>query len=194
MANVISRTQVARYLEALGADEVEIAEAAEAYEIAKARLDVGLRRYVALRDFVTERMGRSPYESGYPWPSDDGGWNRSAQRGKFRFAGMKVGDAIAEVLRERSKVPDEEWNERLMNLDELVDVLSEGGLGFPEPVGARAINAALMALVKGPNVKRNPQGNYYYVTPKEDEPDPPMSTALPRPWGGGVDPDDLPFE
>ncbi len=188
MANVISKTQVARYLEALQTDEAEISDAAEAYEVARARLDVGLRRYIALRDFVGEQMGRSPYEPDYRWPGDPEWGQPEVVRGRFRFTGMKVGDAILEQLRELAAHPVQRSDDRgnyfedtSVSLDELVELLSDRGLGFPDPINGRNVNAALIGLVKTGAVKRHQSGRYFYQEPVVAK-------------GEDIEPDDLPFE
>ncbi len=186
MANVITKTLMEKYLRSLAEDEDTIEAAAEQWESAKAALDVGLRRYIALRDFVTERLGESPYAPpnwAERWPPDgydDDGDAYWRPRGRFRFTGMSVGDAVLEVLRERrGRSPDLPW----MSLASIIEELSAGGLGFPEPVQARAVNAALLKTsgVKRGTYKDGSVG-YSYDATKEGGDEPP------------VDPDDLPFE
>ena len=160
MANVINASMIEKYLVELGKDEKNIAEAGEAYESAKARLDVGLHRYVALRDFVAKQLGRSPYSHGVMWPTqlqDD-----VPEPGRFRFTGMSVGTAITEVLTE-----SEDW----LLLAEIIKRLSAGGLGFPEPVQARAVNAALLKT-SGVKRSKNRHGEVIYYFVAKEEPDP----------------------
>lgn len=146
--NVLSPSLLARYLSELEKDEEGIAEAAEAYESAKAQMEMGLRRYAALRDFVVEQFGRSPYATDVDWPNED--WHEGdvygRPKGIYRFAGLKVADAIRQALDEQqhSATAQYQW----LTLDELVEKLSEGGLGYPEPVQARAVNAALQGLIR----------------------------------------------
>ncbi len=148
----VGQRQLSNYLKALEADEAEIAAAGEEYLAAKARLDVALRRYTALREFVIETLGSSPYSSDIEWPGSVRGASR--RRGKFRFADIGVGDAVTQVFRERFGEPpdvetlaasgDQAVEEATLTLDEITEVLSGGGLGFPGSVTARAVNAALM--------------------------------------------------
>ena len=189
--NVISRELVENYLYALEADEAEIQHAAEDYHRARARVDVALLRYTALRDFVTTALGKSPYAEGIQWP--DTGHIDPATRGRFRFAGMKVGDAIVEVLRSRRESPttadmmnsllDDSVPVSALSLDEINKALSEGGLGFPDPVSARAVNAALMRTTGVERHVTKHGKTRYGLTHDEEEP--------------GSDPsdvDDLPLE
>ena len=132
--NVISRPLLTSYLEELASDEQRISEAAAQYAAIKARLEVGLRRYTALRDFVTDQLGKSPYTPGVDWPGEAEDWLET--RGQFRFTGMRVGEAILQVLEEEdAQFPNNPWLER----DQIVERLSLGGLGFPEPVRARVV-------------------------------------------------------
>jgi hypothetical protein len=159
--NVRSPGIIENYLAELDKDEHVIAEAAAGYEAAKARLDVGLRRFIALRDFVTEQMGRSPYgyyDRNVPWPEPDfDPFGEGFERGRFRFAGMNIGDAILEVLREElAKYPQNPW----LSFENIVERLSEGGLGFPDGVQARAVNAALLKTIGIKRMKEQNQ-NFY---------------------------------
>src|SRR3990172_1954911 len=153
MTNVMSKTMLDRYLTSLSEDEQLIATAADAYERAKVDMEVILKRYVSLRNHVAEQIGKSPYSHDVHWPENIFELQYTpdrieVKRGRFRFSDLPVGDAVAEVLRERyEQDPDEPW----MNLTRIIEVLSEGGLGFPEPVQARAVNAALL---KTSGVKR----------------------------------------
>lgn len=144
MPNVISKSLIRKYLEELAVDESAITEAAEAYEAAKSAIDVRLRRYIALRDYVTEKLGQSPYSEGVEWPEPYEAYDaygERIERGRFRFSGMSVGDAILEVLEEEAIAsPDDPW----LPLQSIIERLSLGGLGFPEPVQGRAVNAALL--------------------------------------------------
>ena len=165
MTNVVRPSLIEKYLEELAKDEAIIAEAAEAYESARARLDVGLRRYIALRDFVEEQLGNSPYAQGIKWPGDDDfPWT---ERGRFRFTGMSVGDAITQVLEEEATThPNHPW----LDLAAIIQRLSDGGLGFPEPVQARAVNAALLKTTGIKRGNRRPDGvTMYSVAPQSDE-------------------------
>ena len=154
MPNVITQTMKDKYLASLAEDERVIKEAGGAYETAKAALDVGLRRYVALRDFVEEQLGQSPYAPGVVWPYQDS--NGREGRGHFRFSGKSAGDAVLEVLREHlesyRRYPT--INKRWMTLGEITEALSDGGLGFPEPVIGRAVNAALQNRERA-GIRRN---------------------------------------
>ncbi len=144
MTNVIKNSLLGKYLKSLAEDESSLEEAAEVYETAKAGLEVGLRRYTALRDFVTEKLGKSPYardctEVWHPTGYDPDGEPYWAIRGQFRFTGMPVGEAVLQILLESG-----ERNDPWLTLPKIIEELSVGGLGFPEPVQARAVNAALM--------------------------------------------------
>ena len=104
----VEQRQIWNYLGALETDEAEIEAAGEEYAVARARLDVALRRYTALREFVAETLGYTPYHPTVSWP---GAVHGAAQRrGIYRFAGMGVGDAIIEVFRERFGEPPDHGN------------------------------------------------------------------------------------
>ena len=199
MMNVVDQGLVENYLSALETDEAEIQSAGEEYRRAQARVNVALRRYTALRDFLTETLGCTPYASHVKWP--DSRHIDPSTRGRYRYAGMKVGDAIVEVFRSRRDTepfPDTEsfselmasmaneltyGSPSLMSLDEIIKDLSEGGLGFPEPVSARAVNAALMRTTGiERHVTKGGQTRYGLVLEDSDSDDDPP------------DVDDLPFE
>ena len=188
--NVVDRELVQNYLQALESDEAEIQGAAEEYQRARARVDVSLLRYAALRDFLTSTLGCSPYASHIEWP--DLGLIDPSRRGRFRFAGMRVGDAVVEVLGDRidnfqkDQVFSEEWTPMhalTMSLEEIVEALSEGGLGFPDPVSVRAVNASLIRTA-GIEDHVTPDGQKRYALGiGEEESETPPSEY-----------DDLPFE
>ena len=148
----VGQGQLQNFLRALEADEREIEAAGEEYLAAKARLDVALLRYTALRKFVTETLGHSPYAGDLAWPASIPGAGR--RRGKFRFADLGVGDAVINVFREKFGEPpaaedlvrfsDEDLETVTLTLEEITGVLETGGLGFPETATARSVNAALM--------------------------------------------------
>ncbi len=191
--NVVSKELVANYLTALQADEAEIQGAAEDYQRARARVDVALLRYTALRDFMTTTLGRSPYAHGIEWP--DAGYIDPSTRGRYRFAGMKVGDAIVEVLRDQrnpatGSSADDKLIEGLalgefwtMSLEQIIEALSEGGLGFPDPVSARAVNAALMRTAGVERLATDGGETRYRLADTDSEPEAASSEI-----------DDLPFE
>ena len=184
--NVISPGLQANYLTELEQDEVKISEAAYQYETAKALLDVSLRRYTALRDFVSEALGRSPYAPDVDWPSDENMFNEAPERGRFRFTGMRVGDAILQVLEEAPEQGG--W----LSLEDIIKRLSAGGLGFPESVEARAVNAALLKTAGIGRGKRRIDDVAFYRfvgESQEDEGDHSNGEEVPA-----TDPDDLPFE
>ena len=185
--NVISRELVESYLQALQADEAEIQSAGEEYQRARARIDLALLRYKSLRDFVAEALGCSPYSDEVQWPEDNGdpwAW------GRYRYVGMKVGDAVLEVLESRlgspkspeyqAQMPIFSWT---MTLSEITQALSEGGLGFPDPVSARAVNAARINTA-GIARYSNQEGQTRYALAQEDQGTDSDPTAV----------DDLPFE
>lgn len=189
--NVVSRELVENYLQALQTDEAEIHGAAEDYHRARARVDVALLRYTALRDFLTTTLGCSPYASHIEWP--DLGFIDPSTRGRYRFAGMKVGDAVVEVLMDRvaafatsDQSFSEEWTAfqaLTMSLEEIVEALSEGGLGFPDPVSARAVNASLMRTAGVERHETHSGETRYALTAGREEPDDSPHEV-----------DDLPFE
>lgn len=175
-ANGMAPGIVDGYLSELLRDELSLCEVGDAFELAKARLDMGLRRYAALRDFVAEQLGRSPYSRDVNWPETS--WDTPA-RGRFRFVGSKVGDALLTLLKESADT----W----MTLDEIVLALAEGGFGYPEPLSARTVNAALIrppdGIVRG-TLLATGKSAYQFKSASEREP-----------FGfGDIDPDDLPFE
>lgn len=181
----VEQHQVWNYLGALETDEAEIDAAGAQYAVARARLDVALRRYAALREFVTETLGYTPYHHTVAWPDAVAGAEQ--RRGNYRFAGMGVGDAIIEVFLERfggaiapatfAEFDREQFLQATLTLEEITEVLSGGGLGFPEPVTARAVNAALMRTT-GLTRYEGPHGEARYG-------------LIERP---PVEPDDIPFE
>lgn len=149
--NVLSDSLRNRYLKELADDEDVIGQAAEEYEAAKSKLELGLRRYIAMREYITEQIGVSPYAPAVSWPGEM--W--SEWHGRYRFWGMRVGDAILELLheeqqRQRGDFGGGGW----MSLDEIIEALSAGGLGTTETVQARAVNAAIQAHLKSNAVVR----------------------------------------
>ena len=190
--NVISEELVGNYLQALQADEAEIESAGEEYQTARARVDLALLRYKSLRDFLTEALGCSPYSREVTWP-DDG--RDSSMRGRYRFAGMKVGDAVVEVLKGqydgtttsdfagavlKALAPAEFGG---MSLEEIIKALSAGGFGFPDPVSARVVNASLMRTAGVTRHVTDGGQTRYTLAPDGDESDSAQSEI-----------DDLPFE
>ncbi len=186
--NVVSKELTQNYLQALQADEAEIHNAAEDYQRARARVDVALLRYTALRDFMTTTLGCSPYSGHIEWP-DDG--RHHSERGRFRYSGMKVGDAVVEVLKGQydgdlagavlqALAPGEFAG---MSLDEIIQALSEGGFGFPDPVSARVVNASLMRTAGIARHVTDSGQTRYTLTPDHDDPE-----------GGQSELEDLPYE
>ena len=181
----VEQHQVWNYLGALETDEAELEAAGAQYAAARARLDVALQRYAALREYVAETLGYTPYHYTVTWPNAvDGAEQR---RGTYRFAGMGVGDAIIEVCRERfgraidpttfAEFDRDQFLQATLTLEEITGLLSGGGLGFPEPVTARAVNAALMRTT-GLTRYEGPHGEARYA----------LIERAP------VEPDDIPYE
>ncbi len=157
----ISTAIVANYLEELATDDEVIEEVAAEYESVKARLDVRLRRYIALRDFITEQLGQSPYAHGVDRPSD-----APKPTGSFRYTGMQIGEAVIQVLQDELKeYPNNPW----LNLDEIIEKLADGGLGFPDLVQARAVNAALLKTTGVAPGTASGRKAYSYEQPNANE-------------------------
>lgn len=182
--NVISPGLQSNYLSELEQDEDTLSTASHEYDAAKARLELSMIRYTALRDFVTNQLGKSPYARGVEWPrgADD---DYQRQRGGFRFTGMRVGDAILQLLEEAADTA-RVWR----SLEQIIEGLSQGGLGFPEPVQARAVNAALLKTSGVTRGEHNQTGAvaYRFDDASEDGQEAKQGEE------GSIDPDDLPFE
>lgn len=173
MRNVISPSQVKTYLSELWEDEEGLVATADAFEAAKSRYEMRLLRYQALRDFIQGQLGESPYaRPAEEWP------DKWATRGRYRFAGMKLGEAIGQILMEADGP---------MSMENIIDKLGEGGAGLNEPVQPRAVAAALTHTAGIRKITHGPaEGMYFVVDPdKEHEA---------RAWKGELEVDDLPFE
>ncbi len=136
MSNDIMGSQL---MEALHIEDVAIVQLGEALAKAKTSFEVGSVRYAAVRDMVWHRLG-DPYqrpEAKQLLPS----------KGKYRFIGMAIGDAVMHVLvEEGSPIP----------LGIIALRLFEGGMrgeggGF---IDGRATNAALMTMVRTGQVNK----------------------------------------
>lgn len=207
MKNAINAVQVKRYLEQIDQDECVLLQAAEEFEVAKTHFEMTLLRYQALRDFITDRLGRSPYAiPGYEWPAPqlplgvqfDAESPPVYSRGSFRFAGMKLGDAIIQILDEANGP---------LKTEQIIDGLGAGGAGYPDPVQPRAVIAALTHTAGIAKYTSGPYlGRYIYRDPVKTEEEeawkggrkiPPAvspSYAMNMPKKEGTDPGDLPFE
>lgn len=193
--NVISASMRERLLKELANDEEVIGQAADEYEAAKSKLELGLRRYIAMRDYITEQIGVSPYAPDVNWPGD--AW--STYHGRYRFWGMRVGDAILELLSEEQQRRQHLGKDGWMSLDEVVQALSEGGLGTTETVQARAVNAAIQAHLKSEAIAKgrrrrgedDPGITIYRIKAAPDD-DAQLGFAA-GDDEGDIDPNDLPF-
>src|SRR5215217_2326635 len=106
-------------LEELAADDRALVEVEEELRRVSARREVIGRKYAVMRDIVTRQLGFSPYTkpvelpNGVAFEFDSGG--------AFRFIHMDTGSAALAALKE---------SDHPMTLDEIVQVLSQGGIGF----------------------------------------------------------------
>lgn len=147
---------IKQLITALANEEEAIAASDEALARARAVHDIAARKYAAVRDMVTERLGYSSYS-----PQAQGYWQtNSASHGKYRYMQMKTGDAVVEFLRDS----DEPWD-----LDEIRTALIAGGLGG---IGStpRGINAA---VTNNSSIEKTKDGKYLY-RPQPDGDDPPI--------------------
>lgn len=173
MRNVISPAQVKTYLSELHEDEVGLRETAEAYQAARDRYQMRLLRYQALRTYIEQQFGESPYaRPDDEWPEPD----YTGLRGIYRFTGMKLGDAIVQILQEANSP---------LSMEEIIDRLSRGGAGQDEPAQPRAVTAALTHTTGIAKYTKGPwQGCYVYNDPDKEHEE--------QEWRKAVD--DLPFE
>ena len=143
-------------LAALRGDEDALKSANDDLTAAQSQYDIVSRRYAAMRVAVRQRLGVSPYSERVKWPRPELPQHYPGRGfGQFRFVHMKVGEAVVEALQE-SKKP--------LNLDQLVDVLSEGGLYVRD---MRTVNAA---LINTPGVKKvEEEGDNWYEMPEPED-------------------------
>lgn len=131
-------------IEELVKEDEQMLAAEEAYQQARMRMQLAMRRYAAIRDYVTERLRDSPYREPGKY-----GINAFPSGGRFRFAQLAVGDAIVAAFKEREPGGT-------MTFEEIMAALTSGGkLAAP-----RAVNAALMRTTGVEAVKG---GKYRYV-------------------------------
>lgn len=135
-------------LQGLRLEEENLVKALSRLNKVRAEYDLASSRYVAVRDLVKRRLGKSPYVSDLPGklgillPTD----------GHYRYLGMNPGEAAVEVMQEADGP---------LTLEEITDHLQANGL---RGVGlSRSVNAAIM---NRSGVKRDSEGRYFY---KEDD-------------------------
>lgn len=169
---------LARLLEELEQYDRELLQADRDLKLAQANYEVASVKFVAIREILRARMGRSPYAGG----ADVQGWRfirdgdyvrvQFESKGRFRYYRMPPGDAVEEVLSEASEP---------MTVYEIASALADGGA---EWVSGRAVNAALTNKV-GKTVIKTGDGKYAKKSSDIYDPDELV--------GAVTDPDDLPF-
>jgi hypothetical protein len=138
----------------LAKEEAEVAEADRKLQLARMEFDLATRRYAAVRDYVTGRLGSSPYLVTVKWPEPY--TKHTAYRGRYRFVHMEPGDAAIAALKE---------TDTSMSLEEIVARVLNGGLRMEGVPVSRVINAALM---RTSGIEKTEDGKYTY---KELSPD-----------------------
>ena len=139
-------------LEELVEEEKKLANASSVLTTARAKYDVASRKYAAVRDMVTNYIGKSPYNKDVKWPRKL--IQEKPLSGNFRFLHMKVGDAVVAALKEIAEPA---------TLEDIVEKLKSGGIRINDAIITRAVNAALM---KTTGVDKTEEGTYKY---KEEE-------------------------
>lgn len=131
------REQLKRdYLGMLSAEDRSVWEAKVAMERTSAAYKAAAKKFMAIRDLVTEQLGGSPYSEDLPS-------NEYPTEGRLRFVGMAPGEACSQLLMEvLAKDVDQK---KPLSLARMLIALRKGGL---DEVDSRTINAALMAMVK----------------------------------------------
>lgn len=126
-------------LDALRVEDQKIVQLGEALEKAQADFDVGSVRYAAVRDMVWNTLG-DPFQL----PEAD---KVLPSKGKYRFLGMAMGDAVMHVINEESHP---------VHIATLRILLHEGGLRDESgrEADGRSVNAALMTLVRTGQVRK----------------------------------------
>lgn len=150
----MARSKIAsEALQELQALEEQLTNAADAYETARARLTLTTQKYSAIRDFATEHFWVSPYS-----PSLTKTWENYPSKGRWRFIGMKAGEAITEILRESAP----------LSLNDIALKLKSGGFSYPEGFDTRNVNAALMKTAGVDRVEPEGDGAPTLFTRKAD--------------------------
>jgi len=129
-------------IQVLKAEDEALVQAEYRLEQAQADWELISARYAAVRDVVTERVGRSPYIIGEPkvdFPSN----------GAYRFIHMSMTDAVLQLL--------EESGGSFRSVDSLTEELRGGGLDVSD---ARSVNAGLQALYRRGAIVRDANGQY----------------------------------
>ncbi|MCH8206397.1 MAG: hypothetical protein IH956_05275 [Chloroflexi bacterium] len=146
-------------------EEKRLADAERAVQEAAAHYRIAESHYVAIRDFARQSFGRTPYSTHFieQWGPDGanlliGGDDPSF--GKYRFRGMKVGDAIVEYLTVSGGDRD---------IDQIIAALSEGGM---RNASRRPINAALMNTTGIVRTEGPDYAHYSYEEPETAEDSP----------------------
>jgi hypothetical protein len=142
-------------LSELAKEELEVVEADNRLRLAQIAFELAVRRYAAVRDYVTQRLGSSPYSIKTKWPEP---YNVHTDfRGRYRFAQMEPGDAAVAALKE---------TDTPMTLEEIVNHLRTGGLRVPSSLLTRSVNAALMRTT---GIQKSEDGKYTYKEVSPDE-------------------------
>lgn len=144
-------------LKELAQEEESLREANNELNRARAQFQVASRKYAAVRNMVTEYLGRNPYSLDAKRVLNPRPGFGTRLQGTFRFIHMRPGDAIIEVLKE-AKDP--------LTLDEIVEVLSGGGIGITPNLLTRTVNAALMRTT---GVQKTEEGKYFYKPDDVDD-------------------------
>ena len=140
-------------LEALYAEDRKITELGKAVEKAQQECEIGTARYAAVRDMVREAINRDPYSQHlalYEAPIDED----LVSDGRYRFLLMPMGNAVLEILAEANDS---------LSVPQVKKALLKGGV---KDVDGRAVNAALMTLVRTERVKKivGLEGVAYFYT------------------------------
>jgi hypothetical protein len=139
---------LARLIGELQGDDARVVAADLELREARARFEVASKKYAVLRDIVANRLGCSPYAK--PLYTDYGSnVVEFMSGGKYRFMHMDLGDAVFTVLIEAGAP---------MTLEELADVLNEGGANYPYAVPLRTLNATVM---RKSGVGKTEDGRYF---------------------------------
>ena len=159
-------SETTQLMELLRVEDEAIVQLGQELETAKINFEVGGVRYAAVRDMVWERLG-NPYRMA-------GADTFLPSKGRYRYLGMPVGDAIMYVIFEEGQP---------ISLPEIGTRLFDGGMRGAEGgfIDGRAANAAVMTLVRTGQVKKiemaGDELTHYELMPaapewEEVEPDP----------------------
>ena len=141
-------------------EELALNEADADVDKALANFRIAESRYIAIRDLARHRFGGTPYDMRFVghWGSDIDGFftDEDPTFGRYRFRGMKMGDAIIDHL----------FAAGARDLGEISVSLKDGGMVNAD---RRAVHAALLNT---PGIVKQDDGKYSYrnaVVDDEDE-------------------------